>query len=319
MPVGRDLVAREACPACNGTSLRSLYACPFDAQPIAGYFASSPARDAVAGGTFELDQCATCGLVFQKQVAGPETVAVLYDDQSMSPEETWRREEALYASPHALLGNSLELLRVLFYLNRPPSTITILDFGMGWAVHLRVAIGYGCACYGVEISKNKLEIAKGFGVTLVGVKEAIEQGLRFDFINVDQVLEHVAAPFSVLGSVVPLLKPDGVIKLSVPNTLRPRAQLRNPDWEQARTGRGRLNAFAPLEHVNSFSGPSLRAMAARAGLRRVSVPEVAMINLPGRSLLDRRKDPLRRLYARYYYWSPRNSTHLFFELNEARG
>ena len=40
---------------------------------------------------------------------------------------------------------------------------------------------------------------------------------EYDFINTEQVLEHVVDPYSVINLLASLLKDNGILKISVPN------------------------------------------------------------------------------------------------------
>jgi hypothetical protein len=73
-----------------------------------------------------------------------------------------------------------------------------------------------------------------------------------------QVLEHVANPHQVLDSALSLLAPDGIIRITTPRGSEVRERLLNPHWLVSRENPKTLNAIAPLEHINCFSGSSLQ-------------------------------------------------------------
>jgi 2-polyprenyl-3-methyl-5-hydroxy-6-metoxy-1,4-benzoquinol methylase len=76
-----------------------------------------------------------------------------------------------------------------------------------------MAKAYGCNSFGFEVSKQKREFARKNGIT------AIDQlaGKSFDFINTEQVLEHVLYPQDTVKMLCESLKPGRILKISVPN------------------------------------------------------------------------------------------------------
>jgi SAM-dependent methyltransferase len=98
--------------------------------------------------------------------------------------------------------------------------------------------------------------------------------LRFDFINVDQVLEHLSDPLHVARRLAECLKPSALIKFSTPNNpelprLLRAAQSSGDDTVlDAKT----LDSLLPLEHVNLFNDRSLKVLAQEAGLRPFRLP-----------------------------------------------
>lgn len=213
----------------------------------------------------EYVECDHCTLIFQRYVAATELRDAMYDDSLSDAWAAFEHDRPIVANAHALARNSSELLRVLVHLGRDPAEVSIYDFGMGWGVLGRIATAYGCRAYGTDISSAKCAVAAATDTSLLTIDEAAVRGMEFDFVNVDQVLEHVAKPREIVESLVHLVRADGLIKLSVPNATNHRWRLRSFTRERADTG-GPLNAYAPLEHVNSFSGRALRTMARAAGL-----------------------------------------------------
>jgi SAM-dependent methyltransferase len=161
-------------------------------------------------------------------------------------------------------------MRVIAFLRKPPSSLQILDFGMGWGEWALMAKGFGCDVYGAELSKGRIDHATSQGIKILTGKES--PALRFDFINTEQVFEHLPRPLETLMGLKELLKPTGILKISVPPGWDIEGRLRIMDWECPKGAKNSLNLVAPLEHINCYQKRSLTRMAGIAGLRSVKMP-----------------------------------------------
>lgn len=95
--------------------------------------------------------------------------------------------------------------------------------------------------------------------------------MRFDFINSEQLFEHLPAPSAQLQTLAKSLKPDGVIRVGVPHAHDVKYRLALWDWTAADGTAKSLNAVAPLQHINCYSGRSLATLGAQAGLREINI------------------------------------------------
>jgi SAM-dependent methyltransferase len=212
---------------------------------------------------------------------------------------------------------------------------------MGFGTWCYLAKGFGCHAHGTELSQTRIDYAKGIDV--IAWKDI--PGYRFDFINTEQVFEHLSEPLEVLGYLRQSLKPNGLIKINVPDGWDLKKRLAAWDWEtlkqyqlsetpegeveriktiwdwQPPDGDGSENsllAVAPLQHINAFHYESLVRMAESVGLKPVALPAVltnvtAPISL-GRRIVAKLKREARR-YAREITGkrqTGRKTTKLFF-------
>ncbi len=90
-----------------------------------------------------------------------------------------------------------------------------LDIGCGNWQKLRLMKEYWWDTYGFEIGekKNKNNIFYDKNIAKVDFGK-----LKFDFINISHVLEHVPDPINFLKKIYSILSKDGVIYLNLPNT-----------------------------------------------------------------------------------------------------
>ena len=139
-----------------------------------------------------------------------------------------------------------------------PPTVRVLDVGCGFGESLGYHLSRGCDAYGVEADANILRIAERHGLK---VKHGLfdpghYERSSFDVVTLDQVIEHLADPVSVLRGIREVLKPGGQLILSTPN----------PDgWGVRLFGNRWIHWHAPY-HLQFFSKLSLERAAAKAGL-----------------------------------------------------
>jgi 2-polyprenyl-3-methyl-5-hydroxy-6-metoxy-1,4-benzoquinol methylase len=135
---------------------------------------------------------------------------------------------------------------------------------MGWGQWAIVAQRLGATSFGYDLSGARRRFAREHGVETVEDVAEI-QPASLDFINTEQVLEHVDAPLALVHTLRAKLRPGGILKIAVPRSRSIAAEVTQLTWREPDLGR-RINAVHPLEHVNCFSPTSIAAMASRAGL-----------------------------------------------------
>jgi SAM-dependent methyltransferase len=263
------LVERERCPACEETSRRTLYRASFLTPPLrdylVGFYPQLPSEDLalLAECEYVLEECSACGLIWQRFAPGRQLLVRIYGTWAAAASGGPLRHDTLAYQRAAVE----EILLALELAGRPPSQVSVLDFGMGWGRWPRVAAAFGCRAAGVEVDDTAAAFAGAHGVEVFALEELPERS--FDFVNCEQVFEHLVDPRSSLAALSRSLAPDGWLKLGVPDGRRVRRLIRNPDWAAPKGTRRSLNAVAPLEHLNCFTVRSLDLLAERSGLRRV--------------------------------------------------
>ena len=95
----------------------------------------------------------------------------------------------------------------------------VLDVGCGFGQTLGYYTARGCDVYGVEVDENIRRVADKFGFKVhVGLfDDSIYEAGFFDYVTMDQVIEHVTDPLTTLRGVARILKPGGTAILSTPN------------------------------------------------------------------------------------------------------
>ena len=112
--------------------------------------------------------------------------------------------------------------------------------------------------WGVEADENIRRVADKYGFKVhVGLFEPnLYEANSFDYVTLDQVIEHMTNPLETLRGIAKVLKPQGMAILSTPN---------KAGWGARVFGRRWINWHAPY-HIQFFSQMSMQLAAQQAGL-----------------------------------------------------
>jgi len=146
------------------------------------------------------------------------------------------------------------------HLNRLEARVAvgrILDVGCANGEFLKVARGRGWQVLGADPSVARAEVEAN-GITLVGttVRDAEVTEGSLDAITFWDVLEHVTDPVADLTRARELLKPDGVLALTVPDSSNLLARVSGRRWFGFKTAG---------EHLQFYTASSLARALDQAG------------------------------------------------------
>ena len=227
------------------------------------YYEGRINKSHLAGGKYEIAKCCQCGFIWQVYILNGEWMEKLYTFW-ISSEHSLKKKK--YADISLFSGYAREVEIIAFLLStRVPSEINVLDFGMGWGYWCLMAKAFGYNTWGFELSKERIEFARKNGIEVIenfsdiGVK-------RFDFINAEQVFEHIPNPLETLKLLVHSLRNKGIMRIAVPNGRGIEKELSNPGWKASKNG------IHPLEHINCFTHRTIIKFGEAAGLEVMKQP-----------------------------------------------
>lgn len=144
-----------------------------------------------------------------------------------------------------------------------PKDVKILDIGCGFGE----AIGYhqnrNCEAYGIEADSNVKKVIDKFGLNIkIGLfnKDLFAKSY-FDYVTMDQVLEHSIDPIETLNGINHVLKVNGYLVISIPNANSLSANLFKKRW---------INWHTPY-HLQFFSKKSIALLANNTGFNIESI------------------------------------------------
>ncbi len=143
-------------------------------------------------------------------------------------------------------------------LRRLPGGARVLDVGCGEGAVLWAARRLGHDPHGCDLAPNAVEMARRL-LRTPDVHAATIAGLpygpgSFDCVLALEVLEHLPGPLDFVARAARLLKPDGVLLLTMPNRHRLFAVLKRA------LGRPHSNTDYPPHHLTRWSAGALRGL-----------------------------------------------------------
>lgn len=153
-----------------------------------------------------------------------------------------------------------------FAFRHVPPNVRVLDIGCGFGETLGYHKARGCDVYGVEADGNIRRVAEKHGYNVhVGLFDpSIYASGFFDYVTMDQVIEHVTDPLQTLRDIAQVLKPGGHVILGTPNT---------NGWGPRLFGDLWVSWHIPY-HLQFFSRKSMELAAAKTGFKLEKVTTV---------------------------------------------
>lgn len=257
--------SRTECPSCTGKQAVEIFSAGL-LDPKIKIFLTSKIDDPEVLELFRdtnytLLKCRDCSLIYQRNILSDRYLSMLYDNWVVHREETPKS-----ADYFGYYTNELFTIGSLFA--KPVHEIRVLDYGLGAGKWAKVAKAIGFDTYGTDLSQKLLDDARKDGIKTLAIDEL---GMhQFDFINTEQVFEHLARPRETLSQLIPSLAPKGVIKISVPNGKNVEKRLPLMDWSAPRNSKCYVIPITPLIHINTFTGDVIKHMGCLLGLSPIT-------------------------------------------------
>ena len=272
MPNEHFLV-RERCPICHSENTSEVFSRSYDEDSVKRHLVElyapfgSVAFGLLEGHSFVVVECNQCGGFFQKEVLDEKTSCEVHEDWVDPGKMLSYLDEKRNLRMHKY---EYEIKMIVDYLGRPPGELRFMDFGMGWGLWCMTAKRLGVIADGYEVSRPCIEYAQAHGINSFGPGDLTKE--TYDFVNVEQVFEHLVNPLETLQSIGSLLKQDGLVKISTPECTDLKRRLIVGDWNAPKESRNSLNLTSPLDHINCFTPVSMSRMIALAGFSEVRIP-----------------------------------------------
>lgn len=206
-------------------------------------------------GLFELIQCKNCDHKYLKTAPKANELGDLYTD--FYPRKSFNPDNFSAYKVGGKLYNWLVGGRASACQSVEPYS-KVLDIGCGYGETLAYLQNEkSCDVYGVDADRNVEIIADRYGLKIhVGIFDSsIYAPNTFDFVTMNQVIEHVPDMHETFSMISNVLKPGGRCVLSTPNA---------NGWGSRVFGKKWLNWHAPY-HQHFLSIDSTRLLAEKCG------------------------------------------------------
>lgn len=267
MNTGRvKLLSRPDCEMCGADKKKVLFSKKFTDKPawdfLCEYYEGRINRDCLADEKYEIALCGRCGFIWQVYILDNEPMEKLYNSW-ISSDKSFNKKRQADVSLYS--GYARQMQAIAGLLSMRPYEINILDYGMGWGYWCLMAHAFGYNVCGFELSKERADFARKNAIDVVdSLPETWTD--KWDYINTEQVFEHLPKPKETLHLLAGSLKTGGIIRISVPNGRGIAREINKTGWKPSK------NAIHPLEHINCFTHKSLVNFAESAGLELIRQP-----------------------------------------------
>lgn len=149
--------------------------------------------------------------------------------------------------------------------------ISFFDYGAATGEFVRVAREEGHVCIGLELSADARAIAEANNAVSLLSADQMEEvnGMQFDVIHMNHVLEHMPDPLAHLRWCASRLSPQGLLVLEVPQQFdNDLDRLRR--WLHIGGKRPRFDAYS-LHHTYFFDPHTMTELLRNAGFRLVNL------------------------------------------------
>lgn len=153
---------------------------------------------------------------------------------------------------------------------------SVLDIGCGVGGFLDFAADSGLTIYGFDASSSQVDVARQRhpnvrnAISIKDYAESIGDDVRFDFITMWDVFEHIREPFPLLADVKKYLAPNGIFFISVPGGGPIPARMKVQKLLKQQSA-----GLIPWEHVFYHTRRSLKIVFAKAGFQVLKIGGVA--------------------------------------------
>ncbi len=244
--IAGDPRGTATCPVCDGASVLERDGMYDDRY---GY-----------PGRFPYRRCRRCGHIFVGAAFTEAQLLALYAEyypRGVLRLEDFRPRQEVHGVRAWLDGEYASAFRWV------PRDVRVLDVGCGFGETLAYHAARGCDAYGVDADENLGRVAEHFGLNgRVGLFRAADyEPASFDYVTLDQVVEHVSDPRDFMRDVASVLRPGGTVVVTTPYAGSLGRRVFGRRW---------INWHVPY-HQQQFTRRSLSELAESAGLTVVSM------------------------------------------------
>jgi ubiquinone/menaquinone biosynthesis C-methylase UbiE len=151
----------------------------------------------------------------------------------------------------------------------------VLDYGCGWGGFSKMLEEQGNPVVGIDLDDNEIDICRlvwGESERLSFKRAAITEldDASFDCVVSNEVIEHVHNAGTYLAEINRVLRPGGLLVISLPNVMTPRLMLpsfspRLPAYLREIGKRTRSSYQKGVDHINAWDAPHFVRLVSTVG------------------------------------------------------
>ena len=165
---------------------------------------------------------------------------------------------------NVVIKKETALQRIALFSSQKKNGV-LLDVGCSSGLFVEVALGEGYDSYGVEISKEAVKKAnKKISSRIMNhnaEKLIKETNKKFDIITAFDLIEHTSDPLLFISNLKSLLKKDGILVITTPDTNHFLRKIMGRFWPM----------LQPFQHLFLFSSKNFTKVLSDAGYKQISV------------------------------------------------
>lgn len=262
-----QFIQRQHCPICGQANSEVILEQSFNSPVLhpflERYYSGRVPLEELESASYQLCHCRACDSLYQGNILDITGLGLLYDEWIGAAGSLQKRDHAALSQS---IGYARQAMQVVKALKKTPHELTVLDFGMGWGTWLLMIRAFGMKAIGLELSLERQAYARSLGLEVVTADQLSRN--QVDFINAEQVFEHLDQPAQAIQQCHQWLKQGGYLRIAVPNGGQSLQRVKSGQWQASDV------PTQPLEHINIFTPASLRSMGRQYGFNVVPAPLV---------------------------------------------
>lgn len=269
-----DFYQSPKCKICDKNG-KSIYSKNFNDEILKLFFATyygeskyENFKNRLGAINYELLKCEDCQFIWQKNIPSKNFSIDLYEN-IIDKEQSLAKSKLKFQNQKN--SNNKEIKKIIRNFNK--EKVNILDFGAGWGHWLMSGprSGLNYESYAFELSSTRKKFLISNGINILNLDNINSYENFFNYIRLDQVLEHLDEPNDVLKMIKKLGNKDCIFFVSVPDGSK---IIKKETIHSVEKG-----PVQPLEHLNCFSKNSLKKFLNIHGFRPLNLNEIIIMNI----------------------------------------
>lgn len=262
---------RKECPICKNNNYTILFKKPTNSNVLKKYFKWRLPKLKSEEFIFEctIVECKNCSLIYHVNYLNQNQKDKIYgtEDSNLTKYKKLKRKKNTKKIKNIYNRN----LNIAFHLLNKNKNIKVLDFGSGWGEWAVFSNEYGFETFGCEIDDFKIKYSNKNNLKLLDIDNIKEKSINF--INTEQVFEHLEDPIKYIKLFEKIVTNNGVVRISVPNGIKIKKNIKyNYNWlVKNKSSNNSLNPIWLFEHINCYTPKSIIYMMENNGFRQIKL------------------------------------------------